>query len=175
MANARIDRLLLADKPWTMTFPASAEDAYTLAWKLQRGGTAARVIRGSKMATLDGFFGEIGAALQFPAYFGENWPALDECLKDLSWLPAQAYVLIVTDAGKLFRDDDHDSLATFLRLVESAAEEWAAPSHFGQPWDHGSVPFHVVFQVPQADLRAWQNRVHAAGHKVPEASFDLTD
>lgn len=33
---------------------------------------------------------EFSAALQFSAYFGENWPAFNECLKDLDWLPYEA-------------------------------------------------------------------------------------
>ena len=168
MANSQIDRLLLAEIPWILTYPASKEDAYGLAWRLQDGGSPARVIRGSKMTTLDGFFSEVGAALQLPAYFGENWPALDECLKDLSWLPGQAHVLIVTEADMLFRDEEFDSLPTLLRLAESAGEAWAAPTDPDQPWAHGSVPFHVVFQVSKTGLKGWKRRVAASGRKAPE-------
>lgn len=173
MANQRIDRLLLAERPRLLTYPASAEDAYELAWKVQKGGSAARVVRGSKATTLDGFFGEIGAALQLPAYFGENWPALDECLKDLSWLPGPAYVLIVTDADMLFRDDKLDSLPTFLKLAASAGEAWAVPADQDQPWGHGVVPFHVVFQVRKAALKGWSKHVAASGQDAPEADFEI--
>ena len=173
MATPGIERLLLAEKPWVLTYPASAENAYALAWKLQRGGSPARVVRGRRMTTLDGFFAEMGAALQLPAYFGENWPALDECLKDLSWLSGPAHVLIVTDGHMLFRDDEFDSLPAFLRLAESAGEAWAAPTDLDKPWGHGSVPFHVVFQMPKAALKAWNRRVAASGHKAPQTAFDI--
>jgi hypothetical protein len=173
MANRRIDRLLLAEKPRLMTYPASAEDAYELAWEVQRGGSAARVVRGSKATTLDGFFLEIGAALQLPAYFGENWPALDECLKDLSWLAAPAYVLVVTDADLLFRDDKLDSLPTFLKLAASAGDAWAVTTDPGQPWGHGVVPFHTVFQVRKTALKAWGKRVAASGQDAPEVAFEV--
>ena len=173
MANQRIDHLLMAEEPWLLTYPTSVEDAYTLAWKLQQGGSAARVIRGSKTTTLDAFFSEIGAALQLPAYFGENWDALDECLKDLSWLPGPAYVLIVADADRLFRDDKFDSLPTLLKLAVSAGEAWAMPTDLDQPWGHGSIPFHVVFQVQKGALKGWSRRVAASGQKVPEAGFDI--
>jgi hypothetical protein len=33
--------------------------------------------------------------LRFPGYFGGNWDALEECLADLSWLPAGQRVAIV--------------------------------------------------------------------------------
>ena len=33
--------------------------------------------------------------LQFPGYFGWNWDAFEECLNDLSWLPAGKGVAIV--------------------------------------------------------------------------------
>ena len=35
--------------------------------------------------------------LRFPGYFGWNWDALEECLSDLSWLPADQRVAIVHD------------------------------------------------------------------------------
>lgn len=76
----------------------------------------------------------IGKAFQVPSYFGENWDALDECLRDLEWLPASGYVLFLRGASELWAEDPRSA----GRLVESwlmAAEEW------GQR----GVPFHLVF------------------------------
>jgi RNAse (barnase) inhibitor barstar len=33
----------------------------------------------------------------FPAYFGFNWDALEDCLNDFSWLIAEGYVLVFQD------------------------------------------------------------------------------
>jgi hypothetical protein len=35
------------------------------------------------------------STLRFPQYFGWNWDAFEECLRDLSWLPANRSVVIV--------------------------------------------------------------------------------
>jgi len=173
MANAQIERLRRAEEPWALAYPASAEQAYELAWKLQGAGSVARVLRGSKMTTLAGFFAEIGAALQLPAYFGENWPALHECLTDMLWLRGPAYVLIVTDGDLLFGEDEFDSLPTLLHLAASAGEQWAMPADQDKPWGHGSVPFHLVFQVRREALARWRRRVAASGREVPTAHFDV--
>ena len=42
--------------------------------------------------------GVLAAKLRFPSYFGHNWDALDECLRDLSWLADQPRVVIVHEA-----------------------------------------------------------------------------
>jgi RNAse (barnase) inhibitor barstar len=39
--------------------------------------------------------GILAQGLRFPRYFGWNWDALEECLRDLSWLPENASILIV--------------------------------------------------------------------------------
>ena len=41
---------------------------------------------------------EIASSLEFPDYFGENLDALYECLTDMSWLSAEAYVVVLTEA-----------------------------------------------------------------------------
>ena len=173
MARSAIERLRLAVAPWTVTWAAPREAAYELAWRLDAKDVVARVLRGWKMTTLDGFFGEIGAALQFPAYFGENWAALDECLKDMAWLRGPAYVVIVADAHLLFRADATESLATFLKLAESTGHAWAQPADLDRPWGHDVVPFHIVLQVPEAELDGWAARLSGTGRKARPVNFKL--
>ncbi|WP_083389754.1 barstar family protein [Trichormus sp. NMC-1] len=31
--------------------------------------------------------------MEIPTYFGANWDAFDECITDLTWCPAQRYVI----------------------------------------------------------------------------------
>jgi RNAse (barnase) inhibitor barstar len=77
----------------------------------------------------------LAVGFSFPDYFGRNWDALEECLRDLSWLPAEGYVLVVRDSESLWLRDPRLP----GRLVESwllCAERWAR---------HGT-PFHLVFE-----------------------------
>src|SRR5713226_2851173 len=102
------DALLALTPPWIQFVRSSESEARGSGWELagdERRRIAVTFLRGSKMRTLDALFDEFGAALQIPGYFGENWPAFDECLNDLSWLPAEAYVLILTQAEELLSAD----------------------------------------------------------------------
>ena len=96
---------------------------------------------GVRVAWLDGptsrdaLFDELDRGLRFPSYFGRNWDAVDECLRDLSWLPAEGYVLVVVGAERLWRRDPRMP----ARLVRSwlfCAEHWARRER----------PFHLVFE-----------------------------
>lgn len=60
-----------------------------------------KILQGNRMRTEAGLFQEFAAALQFPYYFGSNWDALDECLSDLEWLPADGYLLFLSEAQRV--------------------------------------------------------------------------
>jgi hypothetical protein len=111
----------------------------------ERGAILAGAGR-ARVAALDGggvrgeadLLDRLAAAFDAPPYFGRNWDALDEVLRDLDWLPAAAagagHVLLVERAAALWREQGRAA----GRLVEAwlgAAEAWAGDG----------LPFHLVF------------------------------
>jgi RNAse (barnase) inhibitor barstar len=73
----------------------------------------------------DGVLSRIAAALGFPDWFGGNWDALADCLHDLSWWPAEGYV-IVLDQAQHWRQADPDGFDQLLEIADEAATAWAA-------------------------------------------------
>jgi len=63
-------------------------------------------------------------AFRFPDWFGHNWDALADCLMDLSWLPAEAYRLVLSNPSAL-RSAEPDVLATALDILDDTARYWA--------------------------------------------------
>jgi hypothetical protein len=59
--------------------------------------------------------------LSFPDYFGFNWDALDDCLRDLSWLPAGKRVVIVHESLPL---RDADQRRVYLDVLQRAVSAW---------------------------------------------------
>ncbi|WP_204292761.1 barstar family protein [Micromonospora gifhornensis] len=53
---------------------------------------------GTRMANAGHVFYGFSDALLFPSYFGWNWNALSDRLRDLHWLPADGYLVIVDNA-----------------------------------------------------------------------------
>jgi Barstar (barnase inhibitor) len=88
----------------------------------------------ARVADEAGLFEDLARVFRFPDYFGDNWDAAADCLRDLEWLPARGYVLRVNGAESLWARLP----ATAGRLVECwlfCAEEWA----------RRGVSFHLVF------------------------------
>ncbi|MCD4851424.1 barstar family protein [Arthrobacter sp. AK01] len=110
---------------------------------------------------------EFGAALQFPRFFGENWPALDECLNDLDWLlPAGALVLIIQDASVVLANEDQKELHTLTGVLKTAVSTFAEPIALGEAWDRPAVPFYVVLQAEQTDEQITAEKWGYAGAKT---------
>lgn len=57
----------------------------------------------------------------FPAYFGNNWDALNDCLRDFSWVNQDRIIIIHDD---LPLSDNEGELSKYLDILEAAVEFW---------------------------------------------------
>lgn len=113
------------------TVEAAADDAGLLARRIDLRGCedkAALLLR-------------VANALDFPAGLGRNWDALDDALRDLSWLQAPGYVLLFDQAGDL-RDADETSFDTLLEILDEAAGDWGGHE----------VPFWAFLSLPDEEF-----------------------
>lgn len=65
---------------------------------------------------------DLSAALSFPDYFGANWDALEECLKDLSWLEGD--VALVIDRADVPEANAPNDWSTLLDILADGAHFW---------------------------------------------------
>lgn len=82
----------------------------------------------------------LAAKLRFPSYFGHNWDALEECLRDLSWLGQQPRVVILHEAFPF--SSAGDSLAIYQGILADAVavhRQRGTPPLLGVVFPHPSV------------------------------------
>ena len=159
-----VERLLHTAAPHLHLLVASPSSACDLMWSWQRTPkkrVVVRALRGQKMRTIEELFDECAAALQFPYYFGENWNALSDCLADLEWLDADAYIFVITAAPHLLEKEPAENARVFFELIENTAREWAkAKDHKpGRP----AKPFHVVLQCAKEEAPEVKERLNTVG------------
>ncbi len=86
---------------------------------------------------------EIAETLRFPDWFGDNLDALADCLADLSWLPAEGYVLMLEHTAD-WRAQDPEAMGTVLEILNDTAARWAADR----------IPFWAFLPVSARELEA---------------------
>ncbi|MGH8722343.1 MAG: barstar family protein, partial [Burkholderiales bacterium] len=79
----------------------------------------------------------LALALGFPAWFGGNWDALEDCLGDLSWRAGDGHVFLFTG----YEDLPADDLGVLLDVLAASAGYWAGR---GKPF------FAVFIDAPHA-------------------------
>jgi RNAse (barnase) inhibitor barstar len=92
--------------------PADFRDPEALIVRLPRG-----------IRSKEKLFAIFSQKLHFPRYFGRNWDALEECLRDLSWIPIDQPIAIVHEdlpfgSGGVNR-------GIYLDLLRSVLNHWA--------------------------------------------------
>jgi RNAse (barnase) inhibitor barstar len=65
----------------------------------------------------------IARAMGFPEWFGHNFDALADCLGDLSWRPAEGYLILLEHCDGIHGSAEED-FVTGLQVFEQAAAEW---------------------------------------------------
>ena len=81
--------------------------------------------------------------LKLPPYFGGNWDALADCVRDFNWLKGKGYVLHIVSPEK-FAKAAADDYQTALDVLTEAADFW----------NGNGTPF-IVFVDGAKDLPAF--------------------
>lgn len=80
--------------------------------------------------------------LKFPGYFGFNWDALSDCLRDFHWLDSPTVVLVHSDVPRL----PPEELRTYISILAEAIDSW-------QP--HEDHDFRVAFPAAARFKLPW--------------------
>jgi RNAse (barnase) inhibitor barstar len=86
-------------------------------------GRDAYVARIKAVSSESELFQELADQLALPGYFGFNWNALDECVRDFHWIPQR---LIVMVHDRLAPELPEADLQTYLEVLQDAVRDWKA-------------------------------------------------
>jgi RNAse (barnase) inhibitor barstar len=115
------------------------------------------------MKDTEGVFDEFAAAFQFPYYFGENWAAFNDCLTDLSWLPAAAYLVCITKADQLLSSEAPASFEVLVEYLQDIARGWGGENPNLALMGRKATPFHILMQVSKDVEQITLDRLASAG------------
>ncbi|WP_329426325.1 barstar family protein [Streptosporangium sp. NBC_01495] len=89
-------------------------------WLTVSTGPAPAVVDGRACQTRAAFFEEVARVLRFPDYFGRNWDALTDSLRDVT--RTGNVTLVVEHAEELLGAEPLEQLATLLSVLADAAD-----------------------------------------------------
>ncbi|WP_229898841.1 barstar family protein [Streptomyces hiroshimensis] len=145
--------------PWLHVLPRTAVGVL-MDFLPPTGATFVGRLDGAKMGDTDGVFEQFWDRFRFPDYFGWNWHALSDCLRDLHWMRADRYLVVIENSSSLLSGVPED-VAVFLSVLKEVVEHWRNP-HM-KP-GNVAIPFAVLLlcEPDEADpLRAVPARVES--------------
>ena len=123
----------------------------------------ARVVRGQRCPDKIHLFQEWAAAFQFPYYFGHNWDAWHECIRDLDWMRSDTYITIISNVDQVLAGADKD-FRSFVSLLEKSAAEWQERIH------ERNAVFKVIYHSERETASAAVDRLTAA-----DSNFEMRE
>ncbi|MFF9781583.1 barstar family protein [Streptomyces nigrescens] len=120
------------------------------------GLTFSAWMNGSEMKDPDAVFQQFWDGFKLPDYFGWNFPALNDCLRDLGWLSADQYVLFIEKAHEVLIEDP-EARKEFFELLLRVGERW---SFAGNPKDAERARFQIVLGCSQSGFASMHEVIH---------------
>lgn len=138
-----------------ITFAASGMfvKEYKDRWHKKKEDEGIIYIQGNKCKTLEALFDEFKMAFKFPAYFGYNWNAFDECINDLDWLPYKSYEIYINHFEEIL-EKDNINFEIFIEVLINTLREWTQGREYD---DFPTKP--ISFKVKINSKNASRDRV----------------
>jgi RNAse (barnase) inhibitor barstar len=86
------------------------------------------------------FFKKISSVMRFPDYFGHNWNAVEECIRDLSWSQASEYIIIYENFEVLAQKDP--KAFDIAKSIFQEARDY---------WREQNIKMHILFIPSNGD------------------------
>jgi hypothetical protein len=128
------------DGPWFHELPAATALDDLLAGQPRDSVTFE--LDGSMMRDHDALFAEFASKLDFPDYFGGNWPALSDCLDDMLWFDEKGGFLIVIEHWAQVLADAPIDLPVLKRILNEIGSNWGSMGYDGTGTQR--IPFNTV-------------------------------
>ncbi|MFE7564799.1 barstar family protein [Kitasatospora sp. NPDC057500] len=119
-----------------------------------------RLVHGDRCRTRAALFAEWAESLAFPGYFGHNWDAFEECLRDALHPPGvettTRLLVLVAEADALLADEPSDQLTVLLAILDTAAATTLTTDS----------PLRVLFATAPPRAALAEHRLRTAGRAV---------
>ncbi|MBC8043977.1 MAG: barstar family protein [Rhizobacter sp.] len=104
----------------------------------------------SEIATDEILFCVLAWKLAFPDYFGMNWDALDECMKDFGWITQKKIVLVHKKLPMYLK---RETLKVYISVLNDSVEDWK--NYQEDIESHARFPPHDLIVIfPQSEKEA---------------------
>ena len=95
--------------------------------RLNTAGLRIYTVQLSGISSKEALLHALSQALSFPAYFGNSWDALEECLRDMPHPDGRGFLIFFQNADSLLGLPQPD-FTTFLSILAGTTRFWIAQS-----------------------------------------------
>jgi hypothetical protein len=128
------------------------------------GTTYVARLDGREMHDADAVFQQFYDGLRLPDYFGWNWDALSDCLRDLKWLSADHCVLIIDAADEALPGDLAERRLLFRTLLR-AGQRWSVQRPEGT--EYGRLV--IVMSCDASAVTFLQEQLRSCSDEAPSS------